>query len=295
MIGYDAMVTHAAAIVDLPVGLVSVSGPDALTFLQSLLSQDLDDLAVGDTRHALLLEPQGKLIADHHVVRVAEDDYWLRCEPEVAAQLASGLARFKIRVKLAIEDRTAQSRRVIVCGPHAAEVVPVAPTGVGVVRTDWTIDSLVVSKFEFIGPAELVTGIELGTIEPADAEALETLRIEARVPRQPHDIDERTIAQEASLDVDAVSFTKGCFVGQELVCRIDSRGHVNRTLRRITASAPIPLAADVSYEGKIVGSITSSAISPRSGPIALATLRREVPAGAPITVGDLGATCLDGP
>ena len=294
MIGYDALVERAAAIVDLPVGLVAVSGPDALTFLQSLLSQDLDGLAVGATRHALLLEPQGKLIADHHVVRVADDDYWLRCEPEVAAQLASGLARFKIRVKLDIEDRTTTSRRVSVYGPRSGDVVPDAPTGVAVVRTDWTIDALVVSGFEFVGPADLVAGIELSGIDVADSEALEALRIEARVPRQPRDIDERTIAQEAYLDVGAVSFTKGCFVGQELVCRIDSRGHVNRSLRRIAAVEPIPLGVDVTYDDKVVGSVSSAAVSPRSGPIALATLRREVPAGAAIMVGALAATCLDG-
>ncbi len=94
----------------------------------------------------------------------------------------------------------------------------------------------------------------------------EAMRIEAGVPRQGLDIDETTIAQEAFLERDAVSFTKGCFLGQELVCRIDTRGHVNRLLRRLVADAPLARGATVVADGKEVGTVTSAV-----GGVALAT------------------------
>jgi folate-binding protein YgfZ len=117
-----------------------------------------------------------------------------------------------------------------------------------------------------------------GATEVDDAE-YEALRIEAGVPRQGYDIDESTIAQEAFLELDAVSFTKGCFLGQELVCRIDSRGHVNRLLRRLRADVPLARGASVVADGKEVGAVTSV-----SGNVALATIRRAVEAGSEVLV-----------
>ena len=101
------------------------------------------------------------------------------------------------------------------------------------------------------------------------------------MPRQGFDTDERTIPQEAGLELVAVSFTKGCFVGQELVCRIDTRGRVNRHLRRLRAGEGMLVrGAAVEHDGKAIGEITSTA-----GPVALAMLRREVEPGASVTAG----------
>ena len=105
------------------------------------------------------------------------------------------------------------------------------------------------------------------------------------MPRQGFDTDERTIPQEAGLERVAVSFTKGCFVGQELVCRIDTRGHVNRNLRRLrAASGSMARGEAVAFEGREVGEVTSAA-----GSVALAMLRREVEPGAQITAGAVEA------
>ena len=116
----------------------------------------------------------------------------------------------------------------------------------------------------------------------------ESRRVEAGVPRQGYDIDESTIAQEAFLERDAVSFTKGCFLGQELVCRIDSRGHVNRLLRRLRADAPLARGSAVVVDGKEVGTVTTTV-----GAVALATIRRAVEPGSEVLVhtaaGDVGA------
>ena len=104
-------------------------------------------------------------------------------------------------------------------------------------------------------------------------------RVEAGSPRQGYDIDESTIAQEAFLERDAVSFTKGCFLGQELVCRIDSRGNVTRLLRRLRSDAPLARGAEVVADGKGVGTVTSVA-----GNVALATIRRVIEPGTDVVV-----------
>jgi folate-binding protein YgfZ len=255
--------------------LVIVSGPDATSFLQSLVSQDLDPVAVGETVHALLLEPRGKLIADLRAKRVADGEWWCVSEPGVGATLAQGLNRFKIRVKVEVEQRPTQA--LAVRGPDAhdlasglaGEAVSVdwpGHPGVELLGTEADLDAAV-HELADDGAAEI------------DALAYEAWRIEAGVPRQGFDVDESTIAQEAYLERDAVSFTKGCFVGQELVCRIDSRGHVNRILRRVRADVPITRGADVEYAGKTVGTVTSAA-----GTVGLAMLRREVEADATVVV-----------
>ena len=157
---------------------VTVSGPDTWTFLQNLLSQDLDGLADGETRPTLLLTPQGKVDVVATITRRG-DDAVLATDPGWGARLADGLTRFKIRTKVEI-------------------TVEPAPA-----------------------------------VDDATADAEERERIAAGVPRLGVDLDDSVIPQEAFLEVDAVSFTKGCFIGQELVCRIDSRGHVNRFLRQL--------------------------------------------------------------
>jgi folate-binding protein YgfZ len=256
--------------------LVVVSGPDATSFLQSLVSQDLDPVAVGAAVHALLLEPRGKLVADMRAARVADDEWWCICERGVGEVLAAGLTRFRIRVKVDIEDRSAAVAAAAVRGPAALELAP----DVQVIPVDWPGDPGV--GIELIGPPDSIdaavrTLVAHGACE--DVDAYEALRIEAGAPRQGYDVDETTIAQEAYLDRDAVSFTKGCFVGQELVCRIDTRGHVNRLLRRLRADVPLERGASVEVDGKAVGAVTSSA-----GAVGLAMLRREVEAGGSVLV-----------
>jgi hypothetical protein len=260
--------------------LVVVSGADATSFLQSLLSQDLDPVAVGDGVHALLLEPRGKLVADLRAAHVGDDEWWLVCESGVGGVLAQGLNRFKIRVKVDVEERPTEA--LAVRGPNAHALAAGLP-GVGI-TVDWPEHPGV----EVLGTSAEIDGavdaiVEQDAVE-IDAVAYEARRIEAGVPRQGFDIDEATIAQEAYLDRDAVSFTKGCFIGQELVCRIDTRGHVNRLLRRLRADAPVERGATVEAGGKAVGTVTSSA-----GAVALATLRREVDPGATVLAGAVTA------
>jgi len=102
--------------------VVAVWGPDATTFLQSLLSQDLDPVAVGGSAHALLLEPRGKLVVDLRAARVGDDEWWCVCEPGFGSVLAAGLKRFRIRVQVDIEDRSAAIAGAALRGPDALEL-----------------------------------------------------------------------------------------------------------------------------------------------------------------------------
>jgi folate-binding protein YgfZ len=242
-------------------GFVVVTGPEAFSFLQALVSADLEPLADGEATHSLLLSPQGKLDVDFRLVRV-DDEAWLDCDPGFGEQLASSLSRFRLRVQADVIDRTGEFGMLSRIG--GGEAPPVADA-VRRIPTAW--------GFDLVGSRSALPVVE----RVVDPVAFDAWRIEQGIPKQPADIDETTIPQEAFLERDAVSFTKGCFLGQELVCRIDSRGHVNRFLRRINeieGDWP-PVGAEVIVDGKVVGALTS--VAPAALPTgALGYVRREV-------------------
>lgn len=274
-------------------GHVSIRGADTWSFLEGLVSQDLDPLRDGDGAHALLLTPQGKLDADLRILRVG-DDAWIDAADGPA--LAASLSRFKLRVDAEIEDRSAEWAMLSARGIDVSSVlgveVPDAPhahvarADVRIVRADWPD----LPGSDVVGSSSAVEAVseELGRagLDQLDTTGFERLRIEAGVPLQGADLDERTIPQEAFLERDAVSFEKGCFLGQELVARIDTRGHVNRYLRRIeVVDAVPPRGAELrTPEDKVVGALTSVAAQPDGGAVALAMVRREVEPPAELDV-----------
>lgn len=256
--------------------LVTVSGPEALSFLQSLVSQDIAVLGVGDSTHTLLLTPQGKLDTDIRLVRAADDEAWLDAEPGAGEPLAASLNRFRIRVKADVADRTDEFGCLSVRGPRSSQLEPQArdASGVHIVAAR--------SGFDVIGTREAVAAVRdtllAAGVPECGADAYEALRIDEGIPRQGFDLDDKTIAQEAFLDLDAVSFTKGCFLGQELVCRIDSRGHVNRFLRRLALldGPRPPRGAEIVSDDKTVGSVTSVTPADDVPWLGLGYVRREV-------------------
>jgi tRNA-modifying protein YgfZ len=280
----DALRT-AAGLVDRPDrGAVLVTGPDAWSYLQNLVSADLDTVGDGEGAHSLLLTPQGKLDVDFRLLRVG-DEVWLDCDPGFGEQLTASLNRFRIRVQCDVTDRSGNWGSLAVRGPNAASSVsaldveaPAAPYAhvafekARVVRVPWPGGD----GFDVVGPpATVATAADRlsgAGVTACSADAYEALRIEVGVPRQGFDLDEKTIPQEAFLERDAVSFTKGCFLGQELVCRIDTRGHVNKYLRRLTGIADEPpRGAEIVAGEKVVGTVTSSAAN-----VALGYVRHEV-------------------
>lgn len=267
-------------------GAVVVSGPDTWTFLQSLVSADVSNLVDGQGAHSLLLHPQGKLDVDFRALRVG-DDAWLLTDTGLAGQLVASLLRFRIRVKVEIVDRSEEFGMLSVRGPRVDALELGAPPeqhahvggfGCRVVRADWPG----VPGIDVIGLRDAIEdargALSAEGVAACSPEALEIVRVEAGVARQSFDYDDALIPQEAGLEIDAVSFTKGCFLGQELVCRIDTRGHVNRYLRALAVDGDVVPApgAEIRRDDKVVGSVTSAVRSPKGGVVALGFVRREV-------------------
>ena len=268
----------------LPRDFLRVRGRDAFTFLQGQLSQDVD-LAPVASADALLLQPQGKVVALLRVTRLAEDDFVLDLDGGWSAAVVERLNRFKLRVQAAIEPL--DWRCLALRGPDARAVAE--GDGVLAAPADWPG----LPGADLIGEApEVPEGVRL-----CGPEAYEVVRVEAGVPAMGSELDERTIPAEAGVVERSVSFTKGCYTGQELVARIDSRGgHVPRRLRGVVMARPEPVppsGARVRAGGKEVGWLTS--VAPAVGgrpPVALAYVGRALEPPGEVEVGWEGGTGL---
>jgi len=249
--------------------VIVVSGPDAATFLQGQVSQDVAGLAIGASAWTFVLQPAGKVDGFARVWRTDDDRFVFDTDPGAGEALAARLARFKLRVKADIEP-VAAWRSIAVRGPGAG-----ALAGEGALVGWWATPDAA----DLLGP---------DVSPPAGAEAidsagLERLRVDAGWPAVGAELTPDTIPGESGVVPIAVSFTKGCFTGQELVARIDSRGgNVPRHLRRLRAVAGqgIEVGASVMVGEKDVGRVTSAV-----GDLALAYVRRAVTPPATGTVG----------
>lgn len=253
--------------------LVWFEGQDTIRFLNDLISQEIAELEPGEVRRSLLLGPQGKLGHILWVLR-GEDEVGLATEPGRGEDLVQTLSRYRIRVD--VEVSLEESDRWIVVGNRRVEPGSWERTGSGVIADiSWT-------NIE----RELHTGQrpDLGQM-PVDA--YETHRILAGEPRWGVDVNDSTIPHESGLVPETVDFTKGCFLGQELVARIDSRGgNVPRQLRLLElAESGTTVGATVMIDGDDVGNITSVA-----GSVALASLKRGVDPGHEVMVDGNPAT-----
>ena len=264
-------------------------GPDAVSFLDGLLSQDVAAMPPGGVARSLLLEPRGKLRAILWLLR-DESGVGIVADAGAYAGVAADLNRFWIRVDAQLDADAVPVAEL--WGPRAAAVLEEA----GLPAPDgWAEagDGIVVARAPLGGLARyLIAGGDPETLAaagavPAGSQAATAVRIEAGEPRMGVDVDERTIPQESGLVPETVSFTKGCYLGQELVARIDSRGHVNRHLRGVTIEENVlpPLGSEVVADGSPVGAITSlgESLELRS-PVALALVRREVAPGSRVEV-----------
>jgi folate-binding protein YgfZ len=264
--GYRELVERAACVA-LERDVVRVAGPEAESYLQGQVSQDVAALGAGASAWTLVLQPQGRIDAWGRVTRVAEDEFVLDTDGGFGEALAARLVRFKLRVKADV-DRLDWAC-VAVRGPDAA---PTARAGAVVAQADWPL----LGGWDLLGPsAQRVDGVP-----EASAADYEVRRIEAGFPRMGAELTERTIPEEAGIVAVSASFTKGCYTGQELVARIDSRGgHVPHRLRRVTlpSGAPVPAAgAEVEVEGRAKGTVTSAARHPEGHVVALAYMARDV-------------------
>jgi tRNA-modifying protein YgfZ len=255
-----------------PRAFVGVRGPEAADYLERMLSNEVATLAAGESCDALLLTPKGRVIAPMTVFRRGPDDFLLLTEPELGERLQSELRRSRFATKAEIELE--QHSSVLVIGREA-------PPG-AVANRDYGVPAYELVDEDPPGWAQL------------DDDALERLRIHARTPRFGRELDERVLPAEAGLDERAISFSKGCYPGQEPVVRLRHRGHANRTLRVLSlAEEPSGADAELTYEGKSVGRVTSAVRDPENGVLALGFVRREVPADAELRVGSLAVRQLN--
>lgn len=268
--------------------VVWVEGPDAVSFADGLLSQDLAGMEPGTVRRSFLLEPRGKLRAVSWVL-AGEGRIALALDPGLGTGVARELERFLFRVEVAV--RTDESVAWELWGPGSAAVLAEAGFGMA---DGWTVSDRGLVAYLPMGafPRYLVVGGSADAAAAAGARAVgriaaESVRIEAGEPVMGVDVDETTIPQETGLVEEAVSFTKGCFLGQELVARIDARGHVNRFLRGLIVADNVipPAGADVVAAGREAGRVTSVGESLElRAPVCLATVHGAVEPGSDVQV-----------
>src|SRR3990170_553870 len=228
------MTVTALRVARRPREFVSVRGPDSASYLQAMISNDVEALGLGEACEALLLTSKARVIAPLKVLRRGIDDFLLLTEPGLGERVRSVLLRSRFAAKCAIEVELHDS--VVVLGE--AEGIPSADYGVPAV--------------------ERLDGDQEPTVDDAE---LELLRIKACTPRWGREIDDRILPAEAGLDARAIDFEKGCYPGQEPIARQHYRGRINRSLRILAIEGDeLPeYDAELTYEGKPVGRVTSTA------------------------------------
>jgi folate-binding protein YgfZ len=302
---YEAIGRRAVVVNQSHRGRMRFTGAKVADVLTGLVTNDVGALSVGQGQYATALTPKGKVVADMRILRF-EDSYLTETSPR-SREGWFGIVRKYVNPRLAkYTDETAtlaavgvygsQARQVMeeitgighsalgLLGPYAHVKADRDPLTMHVVR----VPDLVVDGFEILVPSEQLPLLWDAAIAaratPAGLATWEVARVEAGRPEWGVDMDDNTLVQEANLDeLGAVSYTKGCYTGQEVVARVHFRGHVNRTLRGLKAEGAEPprtRATLFDAEGKSVGDVRSSAVSPKLGGIALGLVRREVENGA---------------
>lgn len=263
-----------------------VDGPDAASYLQGQISQNAEGLAVGATSWTLLLQPQGKVDAWLRMYRAADDRFLLDVDAGHGAMAKERLERFKLRVDATIELVTVPA--LALRGPESTEAAAaIVADGSGSDRValdaSWA-GTTGVDVFSVDGAS-----IASDSVEAGPPELLHVVRISQGQPAMGSELDESTIPAAAGIVDRSVDFTKGCYVGQELVARIDSRGNNTPTRLyglRFAGGAP-DVGAELQLDGAAVGTVTSVVVSPKSGPIGLGYLKRsvELPATLDVSAG----------
>jgi folate-binding protein YgfZ len=277
-------------------GRLALTGEDRRTFLHGQITNDIEALEPGHGRYAALLTHKGKMLADLRVIDLG-DELLLSCERAGLQELFNMIRRYKLGSDVEVHKRTLEMGELSLIGPDARQVAGATELGaeehdsaraeiaghsVVLVATDLGVD-----VFCDAAATDAVRGalVAAGAAEVAEA-AAEIVRIESGRPRYGVDLDDSVIPQEAGLNERAVSFTKGCYVGQETVARLFYRGKPNRHLRGLRFSTPVEAGTALMLGEKEVGRVTSAAVSPVHGPIGLALVRRQAEPGTTVAVGD---------
>lgn len=294
-----AAASDAAGLIDRSErGKLALSGPDAVAFLDSVVSNDIGAIAVGAGAEATLLTHQGKMLADIRVLRT-EEELLLDTDRVSLQALFDALNRFRIGYGAELHKRTLGVALLSLVGPlasqplaqpppaeehsHVASEVAGAP--VRLVRTGLGVDVHCAADDRDAVWAGLVAG---GAV-PVDEAVFDCLRIEAGIAVFGVELDETTMPQEAGIHQRAVSYAKGCYIGQETVARLYWKGKPNRVLRGLRFSEPVAGGTVLREGEREVGIVSRIVASPRHGLIGLALIRREAEPGDVLVAGDSGS------
>ncbi len=322
---YEALTLHCGLVDRSERGKLALTGSGAVEFLNGQVTNELADLRPGEGRYAAFLTNKGKMLGDLRILAVggasgtgeldADEPAELLLDTErVALQpLFDMIRRYKIGYEVELHKRTLECGLLSLIGPetracverlvgaekntfdteveHAHTPAKIGGAAGRLIATTDGIDVLCEAA-----DLETVRGalVDAGATPVSEA-AAETVRVERGRPRYGRDMDESTIPQEASLNERAVSFTKGCYVGQETVARLYYRGKPNRHIRglrflELPDSAPPAPGEELRLGDRPVGHLSSVVASPRLGTIALALVRREASPGDTLAIGEHGAT-----
>ncbi len=300
---YRALREEAAMLDRSERGKLLVHGAEAAEYLQGQLTNDVEALEPDRGCYAALLDRKGHMRADMRVLRLSgvhDGSIWIDTEPETTEALRSHLDMYKIGRDVELADESAGWAIVSLLGPAAYEVAGTGSLtpehsqrhfrrdGVDVlaVGTDLGVDLIVRAEEADALRSALASS---GAAEITEA-AAEIARVESGRPRFGREMTAATIPAEAGIDERGVSFTKGCYIGQETVARLHYKGKPNRHLRGLRLSAPAEAGDELRRGEKVVGEIGTACLSPVHGPIALAVVRREAEPGDTLDVAHNGAT-----
>jgi tRNA-modifying protein YgfZ len=296
---YAALTTGCGLLDRSERGKLALTGGARKEFLDGLVSNEIEALRPGTGCYAAVLTPKGKMLGDLRVLDAGEE-LLLDTERAALQEIFNVLWRGRIGHDMEIHKRTLERGLLSLVGPRAREVAgagdlpeaehahaPADLDGIAVrlIATDVGLD--VLCEGEHVEAARAALSRRGATV--VDEAAFEALRVERGRPRYGLDLDDSVIPQEAGLNDRAVSFTKGCYVGQETVARLFYKGKPNRHLRGLRLSVPGRTGDELRLDDRVVGALGTVAVSPRHGPIALALVRREAAPGATLATGD-GAT-----
>ena len=298
--------TEACGLVDRSErGKLALTGPEAKAFLHGQVTNDIEGLEPGRGCYAAFLTHKGKMLGDMRVLDLG-DELLLDTERATLQELFNMIRRYKLGSDVELHKRTLELGLLSLAGPDARRVAgagelgpgehdnvraEIAGTPVVLAATDVGVDVFAAAD----ATDSVRAALEAAGAAPVTEEAAETLRVERGRPRYGVDLDDGTIPQEAGLNERAVSFTKGCYVGQETVARLFYRGKPNRHLRGLRLSAPVEPGTPLLLGPKEVGRVRSSLVSPVHGPIALALVRREAAPGETLAAGEATAEVAELP
>lgn len=290
-------------------GVLALIGEDAAEFLQGQVTNDVERLQPGQGCYAALLTPKGKVRADMRILRT-KDSLLVVCDAALLPTIRHTIDTYRIGYFFKTEDMSEYWSLLSLIGEDADQMLHQVgiegeePPGQhendsAVVDVHGTLAIRTPIGIDLLGGDDAIAQNEnllVAEFERVDATAAEVARVEAGIPAFGLDFDENNIPQEANLNERAVSFEKGCYVGQETVARLHYKGSPNRTLRLLRAEQPLQSGAVVTGEdGKELGTIGTAVVSPQLGPVALAVLRREAEDGATVDAGGVAATVAEPP